>query len=94
MIAVSGWLISCASVEAISPSAVKRDMWTHLRLQLLQPGLGQLPLGQVADEAGEVALPRRAHLADRELHGKGRAVLALAHDDAPDADDPPLAGRR
>ncbi len=26
--AVSGWLISWASVEAISPSAVKRDMWT------------------------------------------------------------------
>ena len=32
------------------------------------------------------------HLADGKLHRKGRAVLALADDDAADADDAPLAG--
>ena len=32
------------------------------------------------------------HLADRELHRKGRAVLALADHHAADADDAPLAG--
>ena len=34
----------------------------------------------------------RPHLADFELHGKGRAVLALAGDHAVDADDALLAG--
>ena len=46
-------------------------------LQLLELALGRLPLGQVADEAGEVAAVAGSHLADFELHGKGRAVLAL-----------------
>ena len=64
----------------------------ELGLQLLQARLGLLALGQVADEAGEEAPVARAHLADGQLHGKGRAVLALADDDAADADDPPLAG--
>ena len=64
----------------------------QLRLQLLQARFGLLPLGQVADEAGEEAPVARAHLADRKLHRKGRAVLALADDDAADADDAPLAG--
>ena len=66
----------------------------QLGLQLLQPRLGLLPLGQVADEAGEEALVARAHLADRKLHREGRAVLALADHDAADADDAPLAGRQ
>ena len=65
----------------------------QLRLQFLQPRLGLLAFGQVADEAGEEALVARAHLADGELHRKGRAVLALADDDAADADDAALAGR-
>ena len=64
----------------------------ELGLQLLQPGLGLLPLGQIADEAGEVALPARPHLAHGQLHGEGGAVLALADDEAADADDAPLAG--
>ena len=64
----------------------------QLGLQFLQPRLGLLPLGQIADEAGEEALVARAHLADRKLHRKGRAVLALADHDAADADDAPLAG--
>jgi hypothetical protein len=37
-------------------------------------------------------LPPGAHLADRQLHRKGRAVLALAHHHPADADDAPLAG--
>ena len=61
-------------------------------LQFLQPRLGLLPFGQVADEAGEEALIAHVHFADGKLHGKGRAVVALADDDAADADDPPLAG--
>ena len=64
----------------------------ELGLQLLQPRLGLLPLGQVADEAGEEALVARSHLADRKLHREGRAVLALADHHAADADDAPLAG--
>ena len=64
----------------------------QLGLQLLQPRLGALPLGQIADEAGEKTLIVRAHLADRKLHRKGRAVLALADDDAADADDARLVG--
>ena len=64
----------------------------ELGLQLLELALGRLPLGQVADEAGEEAAVAGPHLADLELHGKGRAVLALAGDDAVDADDALLAG--
>ncbi len=64
----------------------------ELGLQLLQPRLGLLALGQVADEAGEEALRADLHLADRELHREGRTVLALADHDAADADDAPLAG--
>src|SRR5215831_10414343 len=64
-----------------------------LRLQLLQPAFGELLVGEVADEAGEMVPLGRAQLADREMYGKGRAVLALADDDAADADDAPLAGR-
>ena len=61
-------------------------------LQFLQPCLGLLPFGQIANEAGEEALVARSHFADRELHRKGRAVLALADDHAADANDPPLSG--
>ena len=64
----------------------------QLGLQFLQARFGLLPLGQVADEAGEETLVAGFHLADRELHRKGRAVLALADHDAADADDAPLAG--
>src|SRR5262245_44264250 len=64
----------------------------ELGLQLLEPRLGLLALREVADESGEEALIARAHLADGELHRKSRAVLALADDDAPDADDAPLTG--
>ncbi len=64
----------------------------ELGLQLLQARLGLLPLGQIADESREEALAARAHLTDRKLHRERRAVLALADDDAADADDPPLAG--
>ena len=64
----------------------------ELGLQFLQPRLGLLPLGQVADETGEETLIAHVHFADGKLHGKRRAVLALADDDAADADDPPLAG--
>ena len=68
-----------------------RDM-DQFGLQFLQPGLGLLMLGQVADETGEVGLAVGLHFADRQLHRKGRAVLALAGHDPPDADDVPLAG--
>ena len=64
----------------------------ELGLQLLQPRFGLLPLGQIANEAGEEALVAGLHLADGKLHREGRAVLALADDDAADADDAALAG--
>ena len=65
-----------------------------LEQRLLPQALGLgLPLSrQVVDDAGEVALAIDLVLADREMHGKGRAVLALAHDLAADADDLSLAG--
>jgi hypothetical protein len=64
----------------------------QLGLQFLQPRFGLLPLGQIADEAGEVALLAGLHLADTELERKGRTVLAFADHHAADADDAPLAG--
>ena len=65
----------------------------QFRLELLEAGFGLLPFGEIADEASEEALIARAHLADRKLHREGRAVLALADDDATDADDAALAGQ-
>ena len=73
--------------------AVSRERRAKLRLQLFELALGRLALGQVADEAGKEAAVAGPHLADLELHGKGRAVLALAGDDAVDADDALLSGR-
>ena len=64
----------------------------QLGLQFLQARFGLLPLGQVADKAGEKAPVARFHFADRKLHREGRAVLALADDHAADADDAALAG--
>jgi hypothetical protein len=63
----------------------------QLGLQFLQPRLGLLLLGEIADEACKERLPSRMHLADGEMHRKCRAVLAHAGDDAPDADDAPFA---
>ena len=65
----------------------------QFRLQLFELPLGRLALGQVTDEAGKEATIAGPHLSDLELHGKGRVVLALACDDAVDADNPLLAGR-
>ena len=61
-------------------------------LQFLQPRLGLLMFGQIADEAGEVARSAGLHFADRKLHRECRSVLALAGHDSADADDMPLAG--
>ena len=47
---------------------------------------------QVPDEAGEDMCPAKLHLADRELHRKDGAVLALRLHLAADADDVLLAG--
>src|SRR5690606_9069848 len=63
----------------------------QLRLQLVQALFDFLTLGNIAYEAREHASTTQAHLADRKLHRKGRAVLALADDDTTDADDPFLA---
>ena len=59
-------------------------------LQFLQPCLGLLLLGEIADEARKEGLSSRMHLADGEMHRKRRAVLAHAGDDAADADDAPF----
>ena len=61
-------------------------------LQLLQTRLGLLALGEIADKAGEKVLRAGPHLADRQLHRKGRAILALPDHDAANADDAALAG--
>src|SRR6476659_6547712 len=59
-------------------------------LELLKPRLGALPFGQVANEARKVSPIARFHLPDGEFHRKRRSVLALADNDAADADDAPL----
>ena len=46
---------------------------------------------EVADEAGEDGRSAKLDLADRELHGKDRAILALRLHLAADADDALLA---
>src|SRR4051794_40521811 len=63
----------------------------QLRLQFLQSRLGSLTLGEVADEAGEEPAIGGPHFAHRQLHGKGRAILALTDHDAAEADDSPFA---
>src|SRR6516225_7252892 len=65
----------------------------QLRLQLLHPLEGALALGQIAHKAGKEPMPLSLHLADREFHREGRAVLALTRNHSPETDDPPLAGR-
>ena len=72
--------------------AVSREICTSSDCNSCKPRFGHLPLGQVADEAGEETPVARFHFADRKLHRKGRAVLALADDHAADADDAALAG--
>ena len=64
----------------------------QFRLQLLQPRLGFLPFGKVADEAGEEAPLARLHLPHRQLHRKGGTVAPFADHHPADADDPPFAG--
>ena len=71
--------------------AQARDV-DELGLQFLQPRLGLLMLGEVADEAGEIGLAAGLHLADRQMHRERRAVAALAGHDAADADDVRIAG--
>src|SRR6516162_1568579 len=59
----------------------------------MEPALGVLALGEVANKPGKERLARLARLADRELHGEGAAVAALTDDHAADADDASLAAR-
>ena len=72
--------------------AVSREMWTSSDCNSCSLRFRHLPLGQVADKAGEKALIAGFHFADGEFHREGRSVAALADDDAADADDAPLAG--
>ena len=51
-------------------------------------------LAQVADNADEELLVGRFHFTDPEVHREQFAILALALDFVPDADDPTLAGRQ
>ena len=64
----------------------------HPLLGLPEFGLGPLALGNVPDDAGEVAFIPQAELADRQIHREGRAVLAPPDHFPPDADDLRLAG--
>ena len=63
-----------------------------LGLQLLEPHLGLLALGEVAYEAGEKLLIAPCRLADTKLERKRRAVLTFADDNPADADNPALSG--
>src|SRR5271169_3856003 len=61
-------------------------------LQFLKPCIGLLSFRQIADEPSEEALIANTHFADRKLHGKRRAVAALADHYAANADNPPFTG--
>ena len=75
----------------LSHRAQARDV-DQLGLQLLQPCLGLLMFGEIADEAGEVGRAAGLHFADRKMHRKSGSVLALSGYDSTDADDMPFAG--
>ena len=62
------------------------------RLLALEAVLGRALRAEVDDRAGEEALAADGELADREVHGEGRAVLAQPHHLAADADDLAVAG--
>src|SRR5579863_8366476 len=64
----------------------------ELGLQFLLLDDTLLPFGEIADEAGKTALSICPQLADRQMHRKGRTVLALPGHHPADADDAPLAG--
>ena len=75
----------------LSHRAQARDV-DQLGLQLLQPCLGLLMFGEIADEAGEVGRSTGLHFADRKMHRKSGSVLALSGYNSTDADDMPFAG--
>ena len=64
----------------------------QLFLRLEQHLFGPLALGHVVDQPGEHASAADGNLADGEVHGERRAVLAPADHLAADADDLALAG--
>ena len=78
-------------VEVVREAAGELADRLHL-LRLRQLLFGPLAAGEVVDHADEDGAALLLRLADREIHGKGRAVLALAHHLAADADDLALAG--
>ena len=88
----SGWLSSCASADAISPIAVKRDMWTSSDCSSCS--LASVCWRSVRSRMKPVKKRClcNVHLADRELHREGRAIAAPADHDPADADDSPLIG--
>ena len=90
--AVRGWLISCAKRRGHLAERGESRHVGHFRLQFLEPAFGELLVGQIANEAGEIVPLGGSQLADREVHREGRAVLALSHHDTADADDPALSG--
>src|SRR3546814_9069334 len=61
-------------------------------LQLLEPFLGLMSLGKIADEACEHALLVTDSLTHRKLHGKGRTITPAGQHRSANADDPALAG--
>ncbi|MGY2933383.1 hypothetical protein ACVWZ6_002985 [Bradyrhizobium sp. GM6.1] len=92
LIAASGWFELVGERRGhLAHRGQPRDM-DELGLQFLEPRLGLLMLGEVADESGEIRLGARLHLADRQMHRKGGSVAALACHDTPDADDMRISG--
>lgn len=59
----------------------------QLRLEFMEPQLRLLPLGDLADEAGEDSLPIDECLADRKLDRDGMAIAAKSCGDPADPDD-------
>ena len=68
------------------------DLALQCLLAFVDPLLGDLAVGDVAQDADVESVAVMLGLADRELQGKGRAVLVPTGDLAPDADDLALPG--
>jgi hypothetical protein len=67
---------------------------SETRLEVVDPKLGLLPFGQVANEPGEHAIIADPGLANRKFDWKGRPIAMAGRQHAPNPDDPTLTGTK
>src|SRR5260370_1174796 len=81
-----------ACIDQDYDTAGRYAQWKQPRCPFPQRLFGALAGGEIVDDADENGLAFPLGLADRKVHREGRAVLATAHDFAPNADDFRFAG--